>query len=107
MLCAQTFFSLDETGAFHCPNCDWAKKDKPAKVVRHLLQHLADTDFYPYKCPVEGCDFVNTNLGNVHRHVHDVHKLEWTQELVYAPVMYVRLWSVFRRMRASTRRRRH
>lgn len=80
-----TNYSSDETGKlamFQCPICPRAKMESKYNSTRHLLEHLSDKSYHPYKCPVEGCGVSSVRPDVVQAHVVSVHKLEWNAELV-------------------------
>ncbi|KAH7727387.1 hypothetical protein AAVH_05047 [Aphelenchoides avenae] len=64
-----------------CPVCERTLSSKRYNAVRHLVDHLGDKAYHPFKCTSEGCSFTSTQLAHVQGHVKAVHKLEWTEEL--------------------------
>ncbi|KAH7723454.1 hypothetical protein AAVH_08933 [Aphelenchoides avenae] len=70
----------ETTGDFKYPVCGRAKKESKYNSVRHLLGHLNDKTYHPYKCPVEGCDTSSVRIDDVQKHVVNVHKLEWNDD---------------------------
>lgn len=64
-----------------CPVCERTLSLKRYNAVRHLVDHLGDKAYHPFKCTSEGCSFTSTQLAHVQGHVKAVHKLEWTEEL--------------------------
>ncbi|KAH7727185.1 hypothetical protein AAVH_05410 [Aphelenchoides avenae] len=73
----------DFTQRFRCPVCSvqWynAKKYDSA---RHILHHLNDPSYHPYKCPLAQCRYTNMMFQPVQNHVRSGHKLPWTKEMV-------------------------
>ncbi|KAH7715636.1 hypothetical protein AAVH_17012 [Aphelenchoides avenae] len=71
----------ETTGDFKCPVCGRVKKESKFNSLRHLLEHLSEKEYHPYKCPVDGCATTSVRSDVVRVHVVNVHKLEWTDEL--------------------------
>lgn len=82
-------FSFDDAGVFHCPNCPRKKKEPKHRCVRHLLCHLKEEDYYPYKCTVPSCPYVAMDITLVMSHVRSRHKLEWTENVVRFFIFFV------------------
>ncbi|KAH7704291.1 hypothetical protein AAVH_28522 [Aphelenchoides avenae] len=76
-----------ETKEFKCPICDLEATRRSAwEVFYHMLDHLGDESYFPYKCPFEDCDYTSVRSNNTQRHIEKRHGEPWTEQMKEASV---------------------
>lgn len=67
---------LSSTGDNSCPACPQFVEADAAKMVGHLVYHLAIPQWYPYECPIE--HFTSLTEEEMRRHSEVVHpEIAW------------------------------
>lgn len=80
---AKFTFRNRATKQFQCPLCDMdSRKPTAYKACLHFLDHLGEERYFPYRCPLDECNYGSVQQSSVQMHCTGVHKMIWTDELV-------------------------
>ncbi|KAH7697332.1 hypothetical protein AAVH_35584 [Aphelenchoides avenae] len=78
--CCKTLVEMAREGSKKCPYCCKPPTDA-TDLVRHLLRHVNDWQYYPYRCPDARCTYAAFWVSKIREHfTSNVHNGIWTDE---------------------------